>query len=371
MRMVFLTVIVVLFQLCAYAVGRGLFWLIEPYLPSVRALVLAVTFVVSNVFLATLFFGQFRWGMGYLAVLWFGVLTMLIICAINAVLHKFGLVASVTGLGSGIRLLAVLTFSGLLGLSIYHAYTPTVRHLDIQLDKPMAHPVRLAMVSDLHLGSLFGSEQLDRLAHILSEQKVDLLLMPGDIMDDDTEVYEAEGMQASFAGVVGATTSGVVASLGNHDLYDEDSRLAIAQAVRATGALLLDDQVSVVVANGVPLSIIGRYDDHVKDRKTTAQLFEQLPMAARQNPVILLDHRPSQIDDNIQLPIDVQVSGHTHNGQVFPANFIVKMINRVAYGHAHIDGTHIIVSSGYGFWGIPFRLGSQSEVWVIEMRGKD
>ncbi|WP_220089302.1 hypothetical protein [Moraxella ovis] len=64
------------------------------------------------------------------------------------------------------------------------------------------------------------------------------------------------------------------------------------------------------------------------------------------------------------------MSGHTHNGQIFPANFIVKMLNRVSYGHKEINNTHVIVSSGYGFWGIPFRLGSQSEVWVIELSGK-
>lgn len=88
------------------------------------------------------------------------------------------------------------------------------------------------------------------------------------------------------------------------------------------------------------------------------------------HPVILLDHRPSEIDQNVQPPIDLQVSGHTYNGQVFPANFIVKALNRVAYGHEKIDSTHVVVSSSYGFWGVPFRLGLQAEVWIIDMRGK-
>lgn len=87
--------------------------------------------------------------------------------------------------------------------------------------------------------------------------------------------------------------------------------------------------------------------------------------------MILLDHRPSQIDQNSQLPIDLQVSGHTHNGQIFPANFIVKAINRLGYGYQSFNNTHVVVSSGYGFWGVPFRLGSQSEVWVIKLVGAD
>ena len=85
--------------------------------------------------------------------------------------------------------------------------------------------------------------------------------------------------------------------------------------------------------------------------------------------MILLDHRPSDIDEHSQLPIDLQVSGHTHNGQVFPANFIVSAINRLGYGYEAIGQGHFVVSSGYGFWGIPFRLGSRSEVWLINVSG--
>lgn len=234
----------------------------------------------------------------------------------------------------------------------------------------MAHPVRLALASDLHLGRMFGVNQLEQLANILKKERAELLLMPGDIMDDDTHVYEAQNMRPAFGSVVSAASSGVVASLGNHDLYDVSSRRAIVEAVRATGAVLLDDQVAVINAGGVLLSLIGRFDDHKTDRKTTEQLLAELPQEAQEYPVILLDHRPSQVDENVQLPIDLQVSGHTHNGQIFPANFIVKMLNRVSYGHKEINNTHVIVSSGYGFWGIPFRLGSQSEVWVIELSGK-
>lgn len=84
----------------------------------------------------------------------------------------------------------------------------------------------------------------------------------------------------------------------------------------------------------------------------------------------ILDHEPNEIEKNVQLPIDLQVSGHTHNGQIFPANFIVKFINRLGYGYERINNTDVIVSSGYGFWGVPFRLGSQAELWVIDLVGK-
>jgi len=88
-----------------------------------------------------------------------------------------------------------------------------------------------------------------------------------------------------------------------------------------------------------------------------------------EQPIVLLDHRPSDIEAHSQLPIDLQVSGHTHNGQIFPANFIVSAINRLGYGYEAIGKGHFVVSSGYGFWGIPFRLGSRSEIWLINLVG--
>ena len=84
-----------------------------------------------------------------------------------------------------------------------------------------------------------------------------------------------------------------------------------------------------------------------------------------------MDHRPDQIEQHARLPIDLQVSGHVHNGQVFPANLIVKQLYRLPYGYEAIGNGHFFVTSGFGFWGIPFRLGSQSEVWIIDVSGTE
>ena len=113
---------------------------------------------------------------------------------------------------------------------------------------------------------------------------------------------------------------------------------------------------------------MGRFDNHKRQRVATTELLSQVNSA---EPVVLLDHRPSAIIEHSQLPIDLQVSGHTHNGQIFPANFIVSAINRLGYGYEAIGKGHFVVSSGYGFWGIPFRLGSRSEIWIINLIGTD
>ena len=104
-----------------------------------------------------------------------------------------------------------------------------------------------------------------------------------------------------------------------------------------------------------------------RGRLKSAELLKQ---ADTSKPVVLLDHRPSEIELHSTLPIDIQVSGHVHNGQIFPANFIVRAINRLHYGYEKIGNGHFFVTSGYGFWGIPLRLGSQSEVLIIDVEGR-
>ena len=137
-----------------------------------------------------------------------------------------------------------------------------------------------------------------------------------------------------------------------------------AQALRSAGVQVLRDAVAVVDERVV---VVGRDDDMNSARPSLAALLKDV---RRDLPVLVLDHRPTEILANVQTPMDIQFSGHTHNGQVFPANFIVRALYRLHYGHEQIEGKEIFVSSGYGFWGVPLRLGSRSEVLVIDVTGR-
>jgi len=274
-----------------------------------------------------------------------------------------------TGYGSNtlslrLRALAVVVFLGLFIFSLYSAYVPIVRHLSISIDKPLAKPLRIAVASDLHLGRLFGVTAIDRLTRLMNSTRADMLLMPGDIMDDNTDAFNDYSMENNLAELCANLPYGVYATLGNHDLYGHER--PISQALRDAGVHLLNDDVFCIEHEGQKVWLVRRFDNHKRQRVATIDL---LAKADTSQPVILLDHRPSDIDEHSQLPIDLQVSGHTHNGQVFPANFIVSAINRLGYGYEAIGQGHFVVSSGYGFWGIPFRLGSRSEVWLINVSG--
>lgn len=259
----------------------------------------------------------------------------------------------------GLRIAYPIAFFGLVGLAIYNAYTPKVMHYSITLDKALA-PMRIGVASDFHLGKLFGSNQLDQLADIFNEQKVDLILLPGDIMDDNVDAYLAEQMQPHLAKL--QAPLGVYATLGNHDFFGAQRK--IASEIQKAGIQVLWDQA---VSLGGKFTIIGRNDELNKKRPTTEQLLQNVDTS---KPVFLLDHRPTGIVKHSQLPIDVQVSGHTHNGQIFPANLITRMMYRLNHGYEKIGLGHYFVTSGYGFWGIPMRLGSQSEVMIIDVKGR-
>ncbi|WP_439259191.1 metallophosphoesterase [Lonepinella sp. BR2930] len=249
---------------------------------------------------------------------------------------------------------------GLIIVSVYNAYTPKVVHYQITLDKPLNKPLRIGVASDFHLGKLFGAKQLDQLAEIFNQQNVDLILLPGDIMDDNVDAYLRQQMQPSLAKL--KAPLGVYATLGNHDFFGDQKR--IAQQIKQAGINVLWDQTETINNEFV---IVGRNDDLVKDRPSTAQLLQSVDTRL---PIFVLDHRPSEIEQISQLPVDLLVAGHTHNGQIFPANLITKLTYRLAYGYEKIGNGHFIVTSGYGFWGIPMRLGTQSEVVIIDMKGK-
>lgn len=377
MRWIVMGVVILLIQTLSYALAIMVHWLTRPVVTvSFLPLLIGCLIISNGLVFGSMALGLYRLSAGWLAMLWISALSAVMSAVVIGALKQSGIgltVASLAQLSEPIlyRLISVMGFLSLLGLSVYNAYTPTTRHLTITLDKPMPAPVTLAVASDLHLGALVGNRQLILLEQLLTKHQVDILLMPGDIMDDNTIGFERYQMAKQLKRTLSSVSSVSIASLGNHDLYQKQAYKSINQAIKEAGAIVLSDESIQIMVNkhgqSTTLTLIGRYDDHYTHRKSTDELISQVNLTY---PVILLDHRPSEIEHNSTLPIDLQVSGHTHNGQVFPANLIVKAINKIGYGYKKINQTHFVVSSGYGFWGVPFRLGSQSEIWVINLVGQ-
>lgn len=354
---IFCSVLLVL-QLLLFSFSKTLTWLFN-LSNKKQKIVLWSAYLIGNSFIIIHFFrlfSVFRWVAIMLALLLFAFFVSV---AAWLLFHTAKTWIAPNRLHRTLKMAYPFGFLGLVCLAVYNAYVPNVLHYQIQLDKPIK-PLKIGVASDFHLGKLFGAKQLDKLADIMQREKVDLILLPGDIMDDNVEYYLKENMQPHLAKLTAPL--GVYATMGNHDLFGHQTE--IRREIEKAGITLLWDQ-TITLNN--QLVIIGRNDDLVKDRPTAEQLLAQVDTRL---PVFLLDHRPTEILKHSALPIDLQVSGHAHNGQIFPANLITKMMYDLSYGHRKIGQGHYFVTSGFGFWGIPMRLGSQSEVLIIEVTGK-
>jgi len=375
MRYAFILTIIVLLELFSTGAALSLQWWLQPWIDSTPTSiavwigVFLITHVLLLLSVTKLFSNSYRWMSGWMLVMHFMMLTAvatgilyggswLLTPLLDSTLDHSEIIAA------GLRIFALLFFIGLFAYALYSAYIPVVRELPIHIHKPLNNPLRIAVASDLHLGRLFGNKAIERLHIMLSKYQADILLMPGDIMDDNTQAFNTYNMKDSLAKLVASLPYGVYATLGNHDLYGHEQ--PISDSLRAAGVQLLNDEATHFIHQGEVVWLMGRFDNHKRQRVATTELLAQVNSA---EPVVLLDHRPSAIIEHSQLPIDLQVSGHTHNGQIFPANFIVSAINRLGYGYEAIGKGHFVVSSGYGFWGIPFRLGSRSEIWIINLIG--
>lgn len=358
---IFIAVLIAL-QIFIYLAARAILWQFRIQAPRTRKIAYALAYLFCNGFtFAALVLRQsllFRLNAAMLVALLYIVLTSIATLIIWRIARPM---RQPEKLARELRILAPALLIALFALSVYNAYTPVVRHISIQINKPLAQPIRIGMASDTHLGILVGARQLGKLAQIMQQEKVDIILLPGDIMDDDIAAYTAENMKPHLAKL--RAPLGVYATLGNHDYFINPQ--AITRAIEDAGIQVLHDQA-------IPINqqfwLIGRPDNLDTHRLPTADLVRKTNLA---QPIILLDHRPDHVAEHAKLPIDLQLSGHVHNGQIFPANFIVKTIYpELAYGYKAIGNGHFVVTSGYGFWGIPFRLGSQSEVWIIDVKGK-
>ena len=375
MRYAFIITIIVLLQLFSFGAALSLEWWLQPWShPALHTVPWIIVFAITNILLLLtvikLFANSYRWISAWMLVMHFMMLTALSTSVLYAGLWLLSELSSNVVYDSeilaiGLRIFALLFFIGLFVYSLYSAYVPVVRKLSIKINKPLNHPLRIAVASDLHLGRLFGNKAIARLHALINRHQADILLMPGDIMDDNTQAFADYNMAEDLAKLVTSLPYGIYATLGNHDLYGHEQ--PISEALQDAGVQLLNDDVTCLSHQGQPIWLLGRFDNHKRQRVATTELLAQVNTT---EPVILLDHRPSDIMAHSQLPIDLQVSGHTHNGQIFPANFIVNAINRLGYGYEEIGTGHFVVSSGYGFWGIPFRLGSRSEIWLITLIGK-
>jgi predicted MPP superfamily phosphohydrolase len=218
------------------------------------------------------------------------------------------------------------------------------------------------MASDIHLGTIIGRKQFGQIVSMINERDPDLVLFPGDILDEDP----APVIHDNLGGLLRSIRSryGVLAITGNHE-YIGGVEVA-CRFLAEHGIRVLRDQS---VRLGDFLHVIGREDRSIerftgKPRKPLAELMRDVD---RRLPVILMDHQPFALEEAVRNGVDLQLSGHTHHGQMWPLNLVTKMIYEISWGYIRKENTQFYVSSGVGTWGPPVRIGNRPEIVEINL----
>ena len=233
-----------------------------------------------------------------------------------------------------------------------------VAKIDVSLDKPIeGNGINIVAVSDVHLGYGTGKAMLKEYVDMINAQHPDLILIGGDLIDNSLTPLYKENMAEELAQL--KAPLGIYMVPGNHEYIsgiDESVRF-----LKDTPIQLLRDSV-VTLPNGV--QIIGRDDRSNRSRHSLPTLLKQ---ADRSKPIILLDHQPYNLAKTDSLGIDLQFSGHTHHGQIWPMSLITDRIYEQSHGYRKWSQSHIYVSSGLSLWGPPFRIGTNSDMAVFHL----
>jgi len=214
----------------------------------------------------------------------------------------------------------------------------------------------VALLTDLHLGHISGPVFLSRILAKLRSMHPEAVLISGDLFDGTT--VGANELVAGWRGF--SARQGVFYIAGNHD--DFGGRRIFLDAVNRTGIRVLNNEKVSIEG----LQIVGVHDSEAEDPSKLRDILRQARLDP-EFPSILLAHRPTNLSVAEEEGISLQLSGHTHQGQMWPWNLLVSRIyERFAYGLNRLGTMWVYTSSGAGTWGPPLRVGTKSEIVLIK-----
>ena len=257
----------------------------------------------------------------------------------------------------GFQLSLLLTFS-LLTYGYIHYQHVTKQVINISINKPVPalDKLKIVAVSDWHLGWGVDNKRLRKDIDRINAEKPDIILIAGDLIDNSITPVIRQRADVELNRLY--APMGIYMVLGNHEYISGIN--ASIDFIRKTNIQLLRDSL-VTLPCGIQL--LGR-DDRANRNRLQASDWANLVDTAR--PVILLDHQPNHIEDAQKIKADIQISGHTHNGQVWPFSLVTKYLFELNYGYKKTGDTHYYVTSGIALWGPPFRIGTDSEIVVFD-----
>ena len=262
------------------------------------------------------------------------------------------------------RTVGCLVLAALAAISVYGSYNAQntrIVEYSIKIDKPAAvGNMRIAMLSDLHLGRINGARLVDKAVNLVNGLEADILFILGDTVDMDIDsVFRKQPLD----GLKNLKTRyGAYAVLGNHEYIGRRAGEVVEYLNSRNINVLVDEAIRL--PNNV--LIVGRND--YSRRKINGKALRDLLTGVDSQPVIVLDHQPTRIEEAEQAGVDLLLCGHTHRGQLAPNNLVTGYLFSIDHGWKKINRLNVVVTSGFGTWGPPVRIGGRQEIILLDIQ---
>jgi uncharacterized protein len=247
----------------------------------------------------------------------------------------------------------IVLFTGV--LSIYSLFNSTyldIKEIEIPLKK-LKEDMKVVQLSDIHIGSIRNSSYLERIVKKTNALNPEIVFITGDMVDGSARLHTH-----TFS-AINKLDAPVFFITGNHETYEGLNE--VFRVLRKADMRVLRDEM--VESKGI--QIVGV--EYSFDRNHMENVLSNLKIN-NEKPSIMLYHLPRELHTVSNAGIGLQLSGHTHAGQMFPFNFLVRLMFRFMHGIYKYNGTYLYVSPGTGTWGPPMRLGSRCEITLINLK---
>ena len=271
-------------------------------------------------------------------------------------------------LARGLAVTAGAVALGTAGTGAYFANSPpVVRRVPVTLAglDPALDGMRIVTFSDGHLSATYGGRRFERLVELVNEQRPDVVAIVGDLVDGDVSELREEA--APLADLV--SEQGVYFVTGNHEYFVDTN--AWLRYLPTLGVDVLRNERVAIGRGGATFDLAG-IDDRTAASSGLpghgANLDAALDGRDDGVPVVLLAHQPVLVEQAAAAGVDLQLSGHTHGGQLWPFDYVIRLDQPSVEGLSRHGDTQLYVTSGAGYWGPPMRVGARPEVTVVELR---
>lgn len=317
----------------------------------------------------------FAWP-GYL---WFGIFFYLVLTTLVLELPRLALIPwvrrdpAVEGgisrrqfLARGSAAVVGVTATVAIGVGVPTALSlPEIKRVRIGLARldPRAAGCRIALVSDIHLGALQGRGFTEDLVRMINAERPDLVAIAGDLVDGEVEhLAEAAEPLRNLR-----STHGTYFVTGNHEYYYRYAEWI--DFVRTLDIRVLLNERTTITHNDGDFELAGLIDPNstVEGAPDGPDVAKTLSGWDGERALVMLAHQPASMEEVAARGVDLQLSGHTHGGQIAPFNLLVKALEGTVAGLSRIEDTQLYVTRGAGYWGPPLRVGAPPDISIIEL----